>query len=123
MDEGSIRPAASNLSAMYFLKAKSWAGVIVEGWSVLATCRQEASSLAGDEGCRLTTNKCGGGNSIPGAMLLQMACKSGAHVHHISHANRVASLGLTRRSGRTTMRTTEQGRRQTDRDGATHYTL
>ncbi len=111
MGEGRIGLAGSGLPVTYFPKAKSWAGGIVEGWSVLATCRQEASSLAGDEGCGLTTAKGGDDNSIPGAMVLRMASKEWRPCSSYQSRQPGCISGLTRGSGRTTMHTTEHGRR------------
>ena len=88
--QGRIRLSAFSSPVTYFPKARSWAGGIAEDCFVLVTRRQEASSLAGVEGCEVTAAKGGDDNSIPGAMLRQIAVvcvplgQGGGHIHHIS---------------------------------------
>ena len=86
------RGLAFSLPVTCFPKAKSWAGGIAEGWSVLVICRQEASSRAGVDGWAVNG---GDGNSIPGAMLMKIGVpwkrlgNSLGHVHDINHLERI----------------------------------
>lgn len=62
---------SSSLPVTCFPKARSSAWGIVEGKRVLVICRQEASSLPGQEDCGLTPAE-GDDDTIAGAMFVHM---------------------------------------------------